>query len=139
VTAEPGPPGGRARSRLAGLDVRQIFRFYQAAVINTLFGFGCYAALVVLGMDRYVAQSCAQLAGTIFNYFTYSRYVFRGIQGSIWRFAAVYLLNWGVNVALLAALSHVIANPYLAGLITVGLASVINYLALKFTVFVDRR
>ncbi|MDO7843995.1 GtrA family protein [Sphingomonas immobilis] len=113
----------------------ELFRFYQAALVNTAFGYGLYALLLWLGLGRYPAQAVAHVSGTIFNYATYSRHVFRGQSGSPWRFVAVYAANYGVNLALLALLSLWVRSPYAAGLLATLAASLINYAALKLLVF----
>jgi putative flippase GtrA len=56
----------------------EIVRFLVAGVINTAFGYGLYAGLIWLGLDRYAAQAIGYVLGTGFNYFTYSRGVFTG-------------------------------------------------------------
>jgi putative flippase GtrA len=113
----------------------ELFRFYQAALVNTAFGYGLYALLLWLGLGRYPAQAIAHGSGTAFNYLTYSRHVFQGQRASPWRFVAVYAANYGVNLALLAAVSLWVHSPYAAGLLASLTASLINYVALKVLVF----
>ena len=115
--------------------LRQLVRFYQAAIINTIFGFGSYALLVWLGVDRFLAQIIAQALGMVFNYFTYSRHVFHGSRGAKARFVVAYGVNYFVNLGLLAYLSMFIHSPYVAGLCSTVCASLINYFALKYVVF----
>ncbi len=128
---------GALRTRLRRFD--ELWRFYQAALVNTAFGFGSYALLVWLGTDRFVAQIAAQLLGMTFNYFTYSRHVFRGGgEGTRLRFVLAYGVNYLVNLGLLAAISLVMPSPYIAGFAATIAASLINYFALKHVVFVRR-
>jgi putative flippase GtrA len=121
--------------RLASSRFGQLIRFYQAAAINTLFGFGIYALMIRLGVNLYVAQIIAQVLGVTFNYFTYSRHVFRDRDASKGSFVLAYVGNYLVNLALLATLSRFIHSPYLAGFVATLGASVINYLALRSLVF----
>lgn len=121
--------------RLTGSRLGQLIRFYQAAAINTLFGYGVFALLIWLGLNLYVAQIVAQVLGVSFNYFTYSRHVFRDRTASKGSFVLAYAGNYLVNLALLAAFSQVIASPYVAGFAATIAASVINYLALRSLVF----
>ena len=72
----------RLLRRLLDGRIGQLIRFYQAAAINTAFGYGTYALLVFAGANLYVAQIVAQVLGVTFNYFVYSRHVFRDRQGS---------------------------------------------------------
>ncbi|MEP7007826.1 MAG: GtrA family protein [Sphingomonas bacterium] len=117
----------------------ELSRFYQAAAINALFGFGMYAILIWLGLNLYVAQIVAHCLGVAFNYLTYSRHVFRDSEPAKTRFVLAYALNYLVSLASLALVSQFLKSPYVAGLVALGLASGINYFALKYAVFEKRR
>lgn len=116
----------------------EIVRFYQAAAVNTAFGLGMYFLLVWLGLDKYVAQLLSHLMGMAFNYFSYSRHVFRGSAPAKGRFVLSYAANYLLGLGTLAAVSTQVANPYAAGAITMVIVSVVNYFALKFLVFRTR-
>jgi putative flippase GtrA len=113
----------------------EIWRYYSAGVINTLFGIGLYSALVWLGLNLFAAQLLAHVIGMAFNYLTYSRHVFRAAGTAKGRFVASYAVNYAVSLGTLAALSRFIASPYLAGILTTVFVSVANYFALKHLVF----
>lgn len=113
----------------------EIWRYYQAGLINTAFGFGAYAFLVWLGLNLFAAQLVAHLAGMGFNYLTYSRHVFRGSGPARLRFILSYASNYVVGLAMLYLCSRVIVSPYLAGFASTVIVSVINYFALKYLVF----
>ena len=114
---------------------KQLFRYYQAGLINTVFGYGAYATFVGLGLDMYVAQIVAHTLGTAFNYLTYSRYTFAGQRGSVWRFLASYVGNYLLSLATLAGFAQLTSSPYVAGLLSVVLVSIINFFILKRLVF----
>ncbi|OSZ70701.1 hypothetical protein CAP39_06985 [Sphingomonas sp. IBVSS1] len=114
---------------------RQLWRYYQAGIINTLFGYGLYAGMVAVGLNIYVAQAIGHVLGVAFNWFTYSRHAFRDTQGSAGRFVLSYGVNYILSVATLRVISSVVSNPYGAGLLTVGIVSVINYFVLARFVF----
>jgi putative flippase GtrA len=133
VASEAPGAGGATSHDTRGLW--EVFRFYQAAALNTLFGYGLYALLLWLGLGRYPAQAVAHVCGTGFNYLTYSRHVFRTRRGSPWRFVLTYAGNYALNLALLATLSLWVRSPYAAGLLATLAASVVNYAALKLFVF----
>lgn len=118
--------------------VAELWRFYQAGVVNTLFGFGLYALLVRAGLNMYAAQIVAHVAGVMFNYLTYSRHVFRDSGPAKTRFAASYTVNYLLSVAALALVSIGVRSPYLAGAIATVAVSVVNYFALKHLVFTRR-
>lgn len=112
-----------------------MFRYYQAGVANTLFGFGLYSAFVWFGLDIYLAQILSHLAGMAFNYLTYSRYAFAGQRVSKINFIASYAINYFVSLVVLAGFDQVTDNPYVAGLLTIVVVSITNYFVLKRFVF----
>lgn len=116
----------------------ELWRYYQAGVVNTLFGFGLYALLVRAGLNMYAAQVIAHVAGVGFNYLTYSRHVFRDSGPAKTRFVASYVVNYLLSVATLALVSLVVESPYVAGAITTVAVSLLNYFALKHLVFTRR-
>jgi putative flippase GtrA len=120
---------------LRRFDWRQVLRYYQAGIVNTLFGYGCYAALVWLSLDMFVAQLVSHVLGTLFNYFTFSRYTFASETRSPLRYVASYGVNYLLSLGVLWALSRVIVSPYLAGLVTIVIVSAINFVILKRFVF----
>lgn len=118
------------RSRLL-----ELFRYYQAGIVNMLFGFGLYALLVWIGLDIYIAQLLAHLVGMAFNYFTYSHHVFSGSRPAKFRFILSYTATYLLSLGVLAAVAQFVVSPYLAGIITAVVVSAINYFALKLLVF----
>jgi putative flippase GtrA len=114
---------------------RELWRYYQAGVVNTAFGLGAYWLLVWLGLDRYIAQLVAHVSGTLFNYLTYSRHVFRDAAPAKGRFVLSYIGNYLMGLGTLAAVSLVVRSPYVAGFVTAFLVSIANYFVLKRLVF----
>ncbi|WP_341712395.1 GtrA family protein [Erythrobacter sp.] len=114
---------------------RQVLRYYQAGIVNTLFGYGCFAALVWLSFDIFTAQILSHIFGTIFNYFTYSRYSFSDEEGSAFRFILSYVANYLISLVILYGLTQFISSAYFAGLLTILVVSVVNFFVLKRFVF----
>lgn len=121
--------------KLSRERISEIWRYYQAGLINTAFGFGAYSLLIWLGLNLFAAQLVAHLAGMAFNYLTYSRHVFRDAAPARVRFVLSYAGNYVVGLAMLYVCSRFIASPYLAGLTSTVIVSFINYFALKHLVF----
>ena len=119
-------------------SARRLWRYYQAGIVNTTFGYGLFALFVALGLNMYVAQIMSHLLGMAFNYFTYSRHAFHDSDVSKSRFIASYAVNYLLGLGALWAVSQVVASPYLAGFIAVGIVSLINYFILKHWVFTAR-
>lgn len=116
----------------------EFIRYYQAGALNAAFGFGTYAGLVALGLDIYLAQVIAHVAGVAFNYMTYRRHVFRDAAPAKARFVASYAVNYLVSLGFLAIFARTVASPYLAGLLAIVATSLVNYFALKHLVFARR-
>jgi putative flippase GtrA len=116
--------------------MKQLWRYYQAGIVNTLFGYGIYAVLLTVGVWMYAAQLMAHVLGVAFNYFTYSRHTFAEVEASKQRFVLSYALNYVLGLAGLAVASRLIASPYAAGLLSIFLVSLINFFVLKNIVFV---
>lgn len=126
-------PRSLSRARLI-----ELWRYYQMGLLNTGFGLGAYALLVWLGMNMFAAQLVSHLMGMGFNYFTYSRHVFRDAAPAKLRFVISYGVNYLLGLAALAGVSRFIASPYIAGLLAALIVSVINFFALKYLVFRTR-
>ena len=118
--------------------IGELMRFYQAAAVNTAFGYGLFALLIWAGANLYAAQIAAHVAGVAFNYLTYSRHGFRDASASKTRFVLAYALNYLGNLGLLAAFHLFVPSPYAAGLLATIGASLVNYFALRHAVFVSR-
>ncbi|RYD60941.1 MAG: GtrA family protein [Sphingomonadales bacterium] len=116
-----------------------LWRFYQAGILNTAFGFGMYSGLVALRVNLYAAQIIAHLMGVAFNYLTYSRHVFTGAGPAKARFVAAYSVNYVVNLLFLALFDLFIHSPYRTGFLAMVCASLTNYFALKHIVFTRAR
>jgi len=125
-------------SRFSLRSMGELWRYYQVGVLNTLFGFGLYALLVRLGLNLYVAQIVSHTSGAAFNYFSYSRHVFRDSQPAKVRFAVSYVVNYFMGLAALATASQFIPSPYVAGIVSIVIVSLVNYFALKHMVFTRR-
>ena len=122
---------------LSRAGIRQFWRFAGAAIINTIFGYGLWALMVRVGVNIYVAQVLAQIAGVLFNFQTYKR-AFHDAEGSRVLFVLAYVGNYATGVLLLALYKLVIPSVYVAGFITVLTAALINFFILKRFVFVRR-
>lgn len=124
----------RHRGRLA-----ELWRYYKIGLINTAFGYGLFAALVALRMNLFAAQIVSHVAGAAFNYVMFSRHVFHGHRASLPRYVLSYGVNYLISLAVLAGAHRIIPSPYIAGLCTLVLVSILNYVLLKRFVFTDRK
>ena len=84
----------------------------------------------------YLAQFIAHIFGVIFNYFTYSGHAFSDLEASKVRFIVAYVFNYFVGVIALFVAVRLSDSPYIAGIVSIVGASVVNYFVLKKLVFV---
>lgn len=118
-----------------GGRVVELARYYQAGIVNTIFGFSLYSFLVWVGIGIFVSQTISHIIGMMFNYFTYKKHVFRKSDPAKFKFFLSYSINYILSISSLFLISRIILSPYAAGLISALLVSVINYFFLKFIVF----
>ena len=126
----PGGPGPRAR-------IAEILRFGVAGLVNTAFGFGVYASLVLAGLPVFLALLLATVAGVFFNFLTYGGYAFRQLAARrLPRFLVAYGGIYAFNLALLEGLRAFTAlGPIAAQLACLAVVTPTAYLVLKKAVF----
>ena len=105
--------------------LQQFARFLGVGLINTLFGYGVFAALVLYGMAPGVALAAATVAGVLFNFNTTGFFVFRRLPYTrLGHFCAGYAFVYGLNLAALESLLMLDLDPILAqGLLLPAMAS----------------
>lgn len=111
-------------------------RFLAVGVLNTAFGYACFAALVWAGLPPPLALLLATVAGVLFNHLTVGTFVFRA-QGraTLWRFAAVYGVIYAANVGLLALLQRAGIGPLAGQALLVLPVAVASFLLNRALVF----
>jgi putative flippase GtrA len=119
-----------------GRDQRQFVRFLAVGALNTAFGFGVYALLVLLKLDPGVALAVATGLGVLFNYLTIRRFVFAaaGLGRLPW-FALVYGLTFAANLWSLKLFVGTGLSPILAQAILLPFMVILNYGLNKLLVF----
>ena len=116
---------------------RPFVRFLFVGALNTAFGWGCYAILILLGAARPLALLIATVLGVVWNFQTTGRVVFAGApMRALPRFIGVYAGVYLFNLALLEALCRGLQASSLVGqLIATPPTVVVSYLALSRWVF----
>jgi len=90
-------------------------RFLAVGVLNTVFGYTLYALLLYAGLHYSAALLLATVAGVLFNFRSTGRLVFKSRDDSLlWRFMAVYLASYLLNIGCLRLLHVAGVGPYLA-------------------------
>jgi putative flippase GtrA len=115
----------------------QFIRFGIAGAVNTAFGFGVYAGLVLLGMTPAIALFVATVAGVFFNFLTFGAYAFRRLDAHrLPRFLVAYACIYLFNLALLEGVRAATGlGPIVAQLACLVVVAPTAYLILRAKVF----
>jgi putative flippase GtrA len=115
---------------------RSFIRFLFVGALNTAFGYGVYAAGILLGLRPAVALLVAFLLGVVFNFRTTGAIVFRSHDlRRILRFVLVYVPVYFVNLGFLELLRRAGLGPLVAQAICIPPVVVATYIAMKTLVF----
>jgi putative flippase GtrA len=115
----------------------KIIRFLLTGVINTVFGYSVFAALLFFKAQYLVALLLATVAGVIFNYFSFGRMVFNNHGWSVFtKFVVAYSLIYGVNAVLLGSLTEILhVNPYVGQIVCIPISVVLGWILMNFWVY----
>ena len=131
-------PSARLRALRAEKSFRQLFLFVLVGVLNTLFGYGCYALLVWLGLHYGLAALLGTVLGVLFNFRTTGRFVFQNHDNRLLgRFILVYVVGYGANVAGLWALQKLNFDLYEGGALLLAPSALLTFLLQKRYVFIQ--
>jgi putative flippase GtrA len=112
------------------------FRFILVGLLNTLFSFTVYAALLLVGMDYVGANLGALLLGILFSFRTQSHFVFAMHDPlRIFRFTALWGALFLVNIFVIARLMRYGLNSYEAGALALIPITALSYISQKKWVF----
>lgn len=118
---------------------RQIVLFVAASGLNTLFGYGMYAAFVFIGSAPPMALLLATILGIGFNFVTFGKAVFNRMDSKmLGRFVCAYGCNYFGNVYALTLLHTDIPSPYIAQLAIAPFSLLFLYVVMKYFVFASR-
>ncbi len=124
------------RTGLRRLD--QFWAYVRVGVLNAAFGYGVYALFLFVGVNLFAAQIIAHGLGMTFNYFMFRRHVFRDSRAAVMPYIAAYAVNYALSLATLAGLNRVMISDYLAGFLSIVLVALVNFVVLKFLVFLPK-
>jgi putative flippase GtrA len=116
----------------------QFMKFLFVGAINTAFGYGVFAALVLGGVPPMPALVVTYGVGILFNFMTTRRIVFERRGNSTFRrFVAAYVVIYFFNLGLYQLLAAFGAAPLVAQAICVPVVAVFSFFLFKFLVFKD--
>lgn len=116
----------------------KLLRFVGTGVLNTVFGYVVYAALILLGLPYLTALLVATVLGVIFNYFSFGRMVFDGhMNGRVFgKFLLAYALIYAVNAGLLHMFTVSWAmGPYLGQLCCIPFSVLLGWMLMNHWVY----
>ena len=115
---------------------RQFFKFLAVGALNTLFGYGVFSTLIVLGMNAGLSLFIATLSGVLFNFFSTGRLVFASREiRRLPYFAAVYGLTFLINLWCLKILTATGLRPLLGQAMLLPVVTVLSFALNKIFVF----
>jgi putative flippase GtrA len=115
---------------------KRFIKFLFVGGFNTLFGYAMYAGFIALGFHYTLASLCSTVLGTFFNFITTGTFVFNNKEGKlIYRFIAVYILIYLINVLLLKVLLWFGMNSYVSGALLLLPMAIISFLLNRTFVF----
>ena len=126
------------RFHLGKLFDPKIIKFLSVGILNTVFGYAVYAALLLLGIPYLAALFVATVAGVVFNYFTFGRIIFQAHGGWLVfvKFIVAYVLIYGVNAALLRFFTLIfLLNPYMGQVLCIPLSVLLSWLLMNYWVY----
>ena len=126
-----------SRPAMADGRMAEVIRFGVAGAVNTAFGFGVYAGLVLLDAPVSLSLLVATVAGVVFNFLTFGAFAFRQLDARrlprfLMAYGFIYLFNLALLEGLRAATGLGAIPAQLACLVVVAPTA---YLILKAKVF----
>lgn len=115
---------------------RRFLLFLVVGGVNTMFGYGCFVALIALGLVDWLAMAISTIMGVLFNFGTTGGVVFQNRDPRLLtRFAGGYALLYFVNLASLRILVAAGLHIYAASALLILPMAVVAYLVNKTWVF----
>jgi putative flippase GtrA len=114
----------------------QFIRFILVGIVNTLFGYGCFAMFLYVGLHFTLAAFLATICGVIFNFKSTGTIVFGSHDNSlIFRFFGSYSIIYLINIAGLEMFYQIGVTPYIGGAILIFPLSILSFILNKRLVF----
>jgi putative flippase GtrA len=119
-------------------DFWRILRFLIVGLLNTGFGYACYAGFVLAGAPLWLAVIASTSLSVLFNFASYGGLVFGSTSRRLLpRFVCFYFILGGLNFGLLRLLTFFGLGPLLAQAVLLPLFALVGYFAMRGFVFVS--
>lgn len=111
-------------------------RYMIVGLLNTAVGYSLYALFIFFGIHYSLAVLYSTILGVLFNFRTIGTIVFKNDNKKlIFRFVAVYVLTYFLNIIGLRFLKYIRFDMYIAGALLLVPMAVISYVLHKTFVF----
>lgn len=111
-------------------------RYMIVGLLNTAVGYSLYAVFIFFGIHYSLAVLFSTILGVLFNFKTIGTIVFKNDNKKlIFRFVAVYMLTYLLNITGLRLLKYYTFDMYLAGALMLVPMAVISFVLHKTFVF----
>jgi len=134
-------PAGSSRHGQVGELVRRFWRvrflrFLIVGVLNTLFGYGVFAAFILIGVHYALAALLSTALAILFNFKTTGTLVFRSRDNTlIAKFFAVYGVTYLIGVLLLKAFKALGVHVLVTAAVTLLPMAALSFLLMRRFVF----
>jgi len=114
----------------------RVLRFLAVGLLNTGFGYACYAGFVLAGAPLWFAVGGGTALGFLFNFYSYGGLVFGSTAMRLLpRFLLFYLALGSLNFLLLRLLGSAGFGPLVAQALLLPVLAACGYLGLRGFVF----
>jgi len=114
----------------------RFIRFLLIGGVNTLFGYGVYALLILIHLHYAAAMFFSVLAGVLFNFKTIGKFVFQSHNNQlIFRFIGVYAFLYVLQISALKGFSYLNIGPLIGGAILLLPSAILSFLLNRRFVF----
>jgi putative flippase GtrA len=120
--------------------ILQFIRFSLVGIVNTGLTYAVYAALLLIGVNHFVALGAAYAVGIVFSFVVNKRLTFRVTDRAslamFLRMAGSYILLLALNALILWVLvDKNDVNPYLGQAMAVAVVALLSFAAQRILVF----
>lgn len=121
-------------SRWAGIP--QFVRFLLVGALNAVIGYCIFAGFILAGLGPTAALVGAYVLGTLVNFLTTGRLVFKDSRLKLLlRFAFAYVVIYFFNLVLFKVVAGAFPNPLVTQAICLPVVAVFSFLFFKLFVF----
>ncbi|MBR4924286.1 MAG: GtrA family protein [Prevotella sp.] len=126
-----------------GIDIflnhikNKFIRFIFVGVLNTLFGYGVYCLMILLGCSYIWATLISQVLGVLFNFITTGNLVFENNDKRlIFKFVLSYIITYFINIGVNKGLQIWFdCNQYVSGFGAILVSAISSFFILKLFVY----